>query len=109
MIILTQKYVSSNIFNLKLLLRNAWISLNNLSSGEARKKFILLLDNLCPMFRTYLTAVRFDLEEKESKKKAEEEIEKNRLEEAKLLEQRKVEEELLRKQEEKQKQFEKQK
>ncbi|KPM05755.1 hypothetical protein QR98_0042240 [Sarcoptes scabiei] len=89
--------------------RNAWISLNNLSSGEARKKFILLLDNLCPMFRTYLTAVRFDLEEKESKKKAEEEIEKNRLEEAKLLEQRKVEEELLRKQEEKQKQFEKQK
>ncbi|OTF78393.1 hypothetical protein BLA29_006892 [Euroglyphus maynei] len=86
--------------------RNAWISLNTISANEARQKFVQHLDNICPVFRSYLIAVRCDIEEKERKRKESEEMKRKKLEE---LEKCRVEEEARAKEEEKRQQYEKQK
>ncbi|KAH9516754.1 Golgi resident protein GCP60 [Dermatophagoides farinae] len=61
--------------------RNAWISLNTMPANEARQQFFELLDKLCPFFRSYLIAVRCDMEEKERKQKELEELKLRKLEE----------------------------
>lgn len=97
------------IFNLPFLMvfyRNAWISLNDMSKRDASNHFVQLLNQLCPVFRSYLIAVKFDIEEKERKRKELEEKERRELE---VLKRQKEEEEEKNKIEEKQKEYEKQK
>nr|XP_046919685.1 Golgi resident protein GCP60-like isoform X1 [Dermatophagoides farinae] len=86
--------------------RNAWISLNTMPANEARQQFFELLDKLCPFFRSYLIAVRCDMEEKERKQKELEELKLRKLEE---LEKCRAEEEARAEEVEKQQQNEKQK
>lgn len=77
-----------------------------MSSDEARQQFIQLLDNLCPFFRSYLIAVRCDIEEKQRKQLELEELNRKQLEQQEKF---RVEEEARLKEEENRKQNEKQK
>ncbi|XP_033350731.1 Golgi resident protein GCP60 [Bombus vosnesenskii] len=74
--------------------RLAWQNLGNISKEQAMEGFIVLLDKLCPLFRTVVEAQRRDIEEKLRLKREEEARkveEERRLKE--LDEQRKKEEE----------------
>lgn len=53
--------------------RLAWQSLGDISKEQAMDGFIVLLDKLCPLFRTFVEAQRRDVEEKLRLKKEEEE------------------------------------
>ncbi|XP_076238768.1 Golgi resident protein GCP60 [Calliopsis andreniformis] len=74
--------------------RLAWQNLGDISKEQAMEGFIVLLDKLCPLFRTFVEAQRRDIEEKLRLKKEEE---ARRLEEERRLkeldEQKKKEEE----------------
>ncbi|KOC60036.1 Protein TMED8 [Habropoda laboriosa] len=52
--------------------RLAWQNLGSISKEQAMEGFILLLDKLCPLFRTVVEAQRRDVEEKLRLKKEEE-------------------------------------
>lgn len=77
-----------------------------MSKSDAQQNFIELLDTLCPLFRPYVIAVKYDLDEKERKRKEQEEVELKKQQE---LEEKNMEEQQRKLQEEKQKQFEEQK
>ncbi|CAK9806055.1 Golgi resident protein GCP60 [Anthophora plagiata] len=74
--------------------RLAWQNLGDISKEQAMEEFIVLLDKLCPLFRTVVEAQRRDVEEKLRLKKEEE---AKKLEEERRLkeldEQKKKEEE----------------
>ncbi|XP_020278552.1 Golgi resident protein GCP60 [Pseudomyrmex gracilis] len=74
--------------------RSAWQNLGDISKEQAMEGFIILLDKLCPLFRTVVEAQKRDFEEKERVKKKEEIM---RLEEERKL---KEQEEERKKQEE---------
>lgn len=77
--------------------RTAWQSLGDMSTEHAMKGFVILLNELCPLFKTFVIATKCDNEEK-VRLKQEEELKK--IEESKRLEElRKKEEEELLKQE----------
>ncbi|XP_063980301.1 Golgi resident protein GCP60 [Diachasmimorpha longicaudata] len=78
--------------------RLAWQNLGDITREEAMEGFIILLDKLCPLFRTVVEAQKRNIEEQERRKK-EEEI--KRIEEEKR--QRELEEEKKREEEELQK------
>lgn len=74
--------------------RLAWQNLGDITKEQAMEGFIVLLDKLCPLFRTVVEAQKRDFEEKERLKKEEEvrkEEEERKLKE--LEEQRKKQEE----------------
>lgn len=50
----------------------AWQSLGDITKDEAMEGFIILLDKICPLFKTYLEAQKCDVEEKARLKKEEE-------------------------------------
>ncbi|XP_014208410.1 Golgi resident protein GCP60 [Copidosoma floridanum] len=50
----------------------AWQGLGDLSKNQAMEGFVLLLDDLCPLFRTFVEAHKRDIEEKARLKKEEE-------------------------------------
>lgn len=75
--------------------RLAWQNLGDISKEQAMEGFIVLLDKLCPLFRTVVEAQKRDFEEKERLKK-EEEVKK--LEEERKLQE--LEEEKKRQEEE---------
>ncbi|XP_012267954.2 Golgi resident protein GCP60 [Athalia rosae] len=74
--------------------RLAWQNLGDISKDEAMEGFIVLLDKLCPLFKTVVEAQKRDFEEKVRLKKEEElkEIEKEE-QRKELEEQRRIEEE----------------
>ncbi|XP_058800219.1 Golgi resident protein GCP60 [Phymastichus coffea] len=78
--------------------KQAWQNLGNLTKEEAMEGFIVLLDKLCPLFKTFVEAQKRDVEEKarlkkeEELKKIEEEKKQKELEEL----QKKEEEERLK-------------
>lgn len=78
--------------------RVAWQNLGDISKEEAMEGFIILLDKLCPLFRTVVEAQKRNIEEQERRKK-EEELKK--IEEEKR--EKEVEEEKKREEEERQK------
>lgn len=74
--------------------RLAWQNLGDITKEQAMEGFIVLLDKLCPLFRTVVEAQKRDFEEKERLKKEEEakkEEEERKLK--KLEEERKKQEE----------------
>jgi len=78
--------------------RLAWQNLGDISKEQAMEGFIVLLDKLCPLFRTVVEAQRRDFEEKQRVKREEE---AKKLEEEKKLkelqeEKKKQEEERLK-------------
>lgn len=78
--------------------RLAWQNLGDISKEQAMEGFIILLDKLCPLFRTVVEAQKRDFEEKQRLKK---EQEAKKLEEEKKLkeleeEKKKQEEERLK-------------
>ena len=80
--------------------RIAWQNLGNISKEEAMEGFVIFLDKVCPLFKTFLEAQKRDVEEKARLKKEEEQ---RKINEEKLMkeieEQKKKEEEELLKQE----------
>lgn len=74
--------------------RMAWQNLGDISREEAMEGFIVLLDNLCPLFKTVVEAQKRDFEEKERLKR-EEEVKRIEKEEKlkEIEEQRRIEEE----------------
>lgn len=52
--------------------RMAWQNLGDISKEQAMEGFIILLDKLCPLFRTVVEAQKRDFEEKQRLKKEEE-------------------------------------
>ncbi|CAO1436060.1 unnamed protein product [Diamesa serratosioi] len=83
--------------------RKHWQVLGNMSKIQAMESFIDLLDRLCPSFKPYIEAIKKDKEEKlklsqalEYKQKEAQEVEKNRLEQQKLMEFEKNREEIQR-------------
>ncbi|XP_046749412.1 Golgi resident protein GCP60 [Diprion similis] len=74
--------------------RLAWQNLGDISKEEAMEGFIVLLDKLCPLFKTVVEAQKRDLEEKARLKKEEELKRLEKEEELRELEkQRQIEEE----------------
>lgn len=80
--------------------KQAWQTLGNVTKDQAMEGFIVLLDKVCPLFKTFVEAQKRDIEEK-SRLKKEEELrkieEKKRAKE--LAEEKKREEEERLKQE----------
>lgn len=74
---------------------------------SAKKDFIKLLNNLCPLFLPYVEAHKCDLEEK--KRILKEEEEKERIRQEKQMEAERLEMEKKRKSEEQMRQFDAQK
>lgn len=74
--------------------RDAWQSLGSMSKKEAMINFINLLDETCPLFKTFVEAQKADLEEKvkleEEKKKQEMLLELKRQEEQRIAEEEKA-------------------
>lgn len=66
----------------------AWQSLGDLSKEQAMESFIVFLDKICPLFKTYVEAQKRDVEEKARLKK-EEELQK--IEEEKKLKEQEAE------------------
>lgn len=62
--------------------RLAWQNLGDISKEQAMEGFIILLDKLCPLFKTVVEAQKRDIEEKKRLKKEEE---SKRIEEEKRL------------------------
>ncbi|KAL0124161.1 hypothetical protein PUN28_006176 [Cardiocondyla obscurior] len=76
--------------------RLAWQNLGDISKEQAMEGFIVLLDKLCPLFRTVVEAQKRNFEEKQRLRREEE---ANKLEEEKKL--KKLEEERKKQEEEK--------
>lgn len=83
--------------------RKHWQTLGTMSKIQAMESFIDLLDRLCPSFKPYIEAIKQDKEQKlklsqalEYKQKEAQEVEKNRLEQQKLMEFEKNREEIQR-------------
>lgn len=49
--------------------KSAWQSLGDISKDQAMEGFVILLDKLCPMFKTFVEAQKRDIEEKARLKK----------------------------------------
>lgn len=87
--------------------RQAWITLGDMSVDEAKRKFVELLDSLCPLFKPYVKALKCDYEEKERIKREQDELERRKQEE--LREKERLELEAKRKMEEEMRKFDEQK
>uniref|UniRef100_T1JGC7 ACB domain-containing protein n=1 Tax=Strigamia maritima TaxID=126957 RepID=T1JGC7_STRMM len=76
--------------------RQAWMNLGNMSVDDAMAGFVNLLDQICPLFKPFIQAHKFDLEEKKRLKKLHEEqcrLEEEEQERLKLEEETRKQEE----------------